>query len=130
VHAALAAVDLARPEAAAGVVHVLAIRQGADPALAAAALRRVERALAGPVMARARAAIWAAREVPVTAEVDGLLVDGRADLVFEEAAGLVVVEWKVEGDPDDADEQVRLYAAALARALGRPVREALVVPVR
>ena len=130
VHAALAAVDLARPEAAAGVVHALAIRQGADPALAAAALRRVERALAGPVMARARAAIWAAREVPVTAEVDGLLVDGRADLVFEEAAGLVVVEWKVEGDPDDADEQVRLYAAALSRARGRPVREALVVPVR
>ena len=74
-----------------------------------------------------------AREVPVTAEVEGALVDGRVDLVFEEAGGLVVVEFKVEGDADDAAdaaEQVRLYAAALARALGRPIREALVVPIR
>jgi len=133
VHAALAAVDLARPETAAELVRALGTRQGAPPDLVAAALRRVRGALTGPVLARARRAAWVAREVPVTAEVEGALVDGRVDLVFEEAGGLVVVEFKVEGDADDAAdaaEQVRLYAAALARALGRPIREALVVPIR
>jgi hypothetical protein len=56
-------------------------------------------------------------------------VDGRIDLVFEDGEGLVVAEFKVEGDPDDAGEQARLYAQAVARATGRPVREVLVVPL-
>src|SRR5207247_10830032 len=98
VHAALAAVDLARPETAAELVRALGTRQGAPPDLVAAALRRVQGALTGPVLARARRAAWVAREVPVTAEVEGALVDGRVDLVFEEAGGLVVGAFKVQGD--------------------------------
>jgi ATP-dependent exoDNAse (exonuclease V) beta subunit len=132
VHATLAAVDLARPEDAASLAETLAARRGLPLDLVSAAVRRVRRALDGPVLARARRASWVAQEWPVTAEVDGALVDGRVDLVFEEAEGLVVVEFKVEGDArdeGDADEQARLYARAVARATGRRVHETLVVPL-
>ena len=129
VHAALAAIDLKNTEEAPAIVAALGARHGVSADLVAAAVQRVERALKGPVLARARAARWVAREWPVTAEVEGALVDGRIDLVFEDGEGLVVAEFKVEGDPDDAGEQARLYAQAVARATGRPVREVLVVPL-
>ena len=129
VHAALAAIDLKNTEEAPAIVAALGARHGVSADLVAAAVQRVERALKGPVLARARAAGWVAREWPVTAEVEGALVDGRIDLVFEDGEGLVVAEFKVEGDPDDAGEQARLYAQAVARATGRPVREVLVVPL-
>jgi hypothetical protein len=67
--------------------------------------------------------------VPVTAEVNGVLVDGRVDLLFEEADGLVAVEIKTDADPGTGTEQAALYAAALGRALGRPVTETLVLRV-
>jgi ATP-dependent exoDNAse (exonuclease V) beta subunit len=129
VHAALATVDLARPEDVPAVVHALGARQAASAAVVERATRLVTRALASPVLARARRAAWVGREVPVMAEVDGVLVDGRVDLVFEEADGLVTVEIKTDADPDAGAAQANLYAGALGRALGRPVREALVLRV-
>jgi ATP-dependent helicase/nuclease subunit A len=131
VHAALATVDLAKPAAAPEVVARLAARAGVTGETAGAARRLVERALASPVVKRARKSKWVARELPVTAEIDGQVVDGRVDLAFEERGKLVVVEFKVEAadapDAPDAEEQVGLYAAALTKALGRPLKEALVV---
>jgi ATP-dependent exoDNAse (exonuclease V) beta subunit len=70
-----------------------------------------------------------AREVAVTAEVGGALVDGRVDLLFEEDGELVAVELKTDDDATEGPEQVALYREALGRALGRPVKEALVVRV-
>jgi ATP-dependent helicase/nuclease subunit A len=127
VHAALAAIDLDRPDTAPAVVAALAARQGVPVALAERAARLVARALRAPVLARARQAPWVAREVPVSAEVEGVLVEGRVDLLFEDLGGLVAVEIKTDADPDAGEEQARLYAAALGRALGRPVGETVVL---
>jgi ATP-dependent helicase/nuclease subunit A len=126
VHAALATADLGRPDDVLAVAGALGARDGVPDRLVARAARLLRRALASPVLERARRAEWLAREVPVTAEVGGALVEGRADLVFAEAGGLVVVEVKTDADPGGG-EQVGLYAEALARALGRPVREAVVL---
>jgi ATP-dependent helicase/nuclease subunit A len=69
------------------------------------------------------------RETPVTIEIDGTLVEGVADCVFEEAGSYLVIDFKTdraEGDLLDLyRRQVSLYASAVARATGRPARAVL-----
>jgi ATP-dependent helicase/nuclease subunit A len=131
VHAALATLDLAGPPDVAPdvaeVVAALGAGLGASPDVVRSAAHLVRRAVALPVWQRARRATWVAREVAVTAELDGTLVDGRIDLAFEEEGGLVVVEFKTAEAPAGTEEQTALYADALARVLARPVREVVVV---
>ncbi|MGH9025954.1 MAG: PD-(D/E)XK nuclease family protein, partial [Acidimicrobiia bacterium] len=78
------------------------------------------------------------REVPVGAPVDGAVVEGFIDLLYDSPDGLVVVDYKTDrvGD-DDLDAlldryrvQGATYALALASALGRPVAKVVFVFAR
>jgi len=101
-----------------------------------AAAEAAERALAHQVFVRARAAAAAGRacqrELPLAAMAGDVLVDGQADLAFDDGASWVVVDFKTDVAIDSAEPayrlQVAFYADALARAYGRPV-EALLVRV-
>src|SRR5262249_61543555 len=97
-------------------------RRGARPEVVDEAARLLGRVLVSPPMARASAASWLARDVPVAVDVDGLVVEDRLDVLFEEQGGLVVVR-----TADAADGSPGPPVEALAAALGRPVREVLVL---
>ena len=92
---------------------------GLDAAAGAEAHRLVERLLAHPVVARARAARRRYVELPVLFRDDALdgapLVEGKVDLLFEEEAGWVVVDWKTDRIPTPAirAERTALYAPQL-----------------
>ena len=86
----------------------------------------MSRLLAHPVVARARAARRRFVELPVLFRDDALegspLVEGKIDLLFEEADGWVVVDWKTDRVSTAASraEREALYApqlASYARAL-------------
>jgi ATP-dependent helicase/nuclease subunit A len=139
VHAALAVADLGDPAGAADAVGAAGARTGESGELLAAARRLVERALASEPYRRAAGAKRVIREMPVAAVVDGALVEGVVDLVFEAPEGLVAVEVKIAPPGEEAAGQLRAYGRALAAA-GAPVAAAYllvlapdgarVVPVR
>ena len=122
--AALLEVDLARPADGLVIVGALGTRRGARAEVVADATRLLGRALSGPVMGRARRAAWLLRNVPVAVPLEGQVVEDRLDLVWEEAGGLVVV--RVATTPTDRDPPP-LPPDVLGAALGRPVRELLVL---
>jgi ATP-dependent helicase/nuclease subunit A len=127
VHTALALADLAGgPRGAAGAVEAAARRLGERGERLAAATVLVGRALASPVYRRAAAAPRVLRELPVAATVEGRLVAGFADLVFETARGLAVVEVKLAPAGPSARDQLAAYCRALAAA-GLTVAEASVL---
>ena len=72
------------------------------------------------------------REAPLTLVMpDGLLVEGIADLAFEEQGRWIVVDYKTDREIESVGEeryrrQVALYAAAIARATGQPATAMLV----
>jgi len=117
------------------MAQALAPSLGLDAEGAARAAEAATRALALPVMARARRAsrIW--RELGLWFPDGADLVEGKVDLVFEEDGGLVVVDYKT--DHLSAEQaraqaahhapQLQLYGRGLARATGLPVRERLVL---
>src|SRR5262249_38680496 len=105
------------------VVTALGVRRGARGEVVDEAVRLLARALATPALARARRASWLARDVPVAAAADGTVVGDRLDLIFEGQGGLVVVRI---GNTEDGSSP-GLPTATLAAALGRPVREVLVL---
>jgi ATP-dependent exoDNAse (exonuclease V) beta subunit len=131
VHASLATVSLA---ADAGAIAQVVRMQGrivaAPEAEVAAAIDVVRAALAHPLLddARARPA-RCLRETPVTASVDGVLVEGIVDLAFETESGMTVVDFKTDRAEGERFEQYRrqlgLYADAITIATGRPVRAVL-----
>ncbi|HVD76710.1 MAG TPA: UvrD-helicase domain-containing protein [Vicinamibacteria bacterium] len=117
------------------MAEALAPSFGLDAEGAARAAEAATRALALPVMTRARRAprIW--RELGVWFPDGADLVEGKVDLVFEEDGGLIVVDYKT--DHLSAEQaraqaahhapQLQLYGRGLARATGMPVRERLVL---
>ncbi len=124
VHAALAAANLAEGPAGAGAaVEAAARRLGERGERLEAARRLVARALATPPYQRAAKAPRAVHELPVAALVDGRLVAGVVDLVFETPDGLAVVEVKLAPADDAARSQLAAYCRALAAA-GLTVAEA------
>jgi ATP-dependent helicase/nuclease subunit A len=79
------------------------------------------------------------REVPVAAVVGGVTVEGFVDLLIETLEGLVVVDYKTDQVPTDAEldaamDRYRIqgaaYALALERALGAPVARCVFVFAR
>jgi ATP-dependent helicase/nuclease subunit A len=108
---------------------------GLSPEAARRAGEHAARALALPVIDRARRAARVWRELPLAFTDEGRLIEGIVDLVFEEDGQLVVVDYKSDSITDDlalarADEhkeQLRLYGRGLVQALGRPVRERLIL---
>ncbi|HSL24166.1 MAG TPA: UvrD-helicase domain-containing protein [Vicinamibacterales bacterium] len=106
---------------------------GSTPAEIAAAPAVVERILAHPVMSRARTAAKAGalqREVPVMLRTDaGELVDGVVDLMFEEDARTVLVDFKTDsalGTPVARyKRQLQAYALAVHRVKAKAVSAVL-----
>ncbi|MGE0444709.1 MAG: UvrD-helicase domain-containing protein [Vicinamibacterales bacterium] len=133
VHAALSTVPL---DADAAAIDTIVATQGrivgatSDEVASAATL--VATALAHPLFAAARAAEHAGRclrEMPVTATVDGVVIEGVVDFAFDSGDGYVVIDFKTdraEGEAlDRYARQVQFYADAIAKATARPARAVL-----
>jgi ATP-dependent helicase/nuclease subunit A len=128
VHAVLQTIDLATGEGLEATARAQALAEGLtgrEDEIRELAERMLE---APAVRAAAAAKHW--REVPVAAPVDGVLVEGFIDLLYEGDDGLVVVDYKTDHAPTDADLDAALaryspqgaaYALALEVALGAPV---------
>jgi ATP-dependent exoDNAse (exonuclease V) beta subunit len=126
VHAVLAGVKFdAGGDAVLKTAQVHARLVGASEADAVAAASVASRVLAHPLLARARAASLARREVPVMLATDtGALVEGVADLAFLENDAWTIVDFKTDLEIgriglDAYRRQVGFYAAAIARATGQ-----------
>ncbi|MGE0394415.1 MAG: UvrD-helicase domain-containing protein, partial [Vicinamibacterales bacterium] len=135
VHALLADVDLPAGVGVSGLADVHGRLLGASEDDRQAAVATVRAALAHAVVRRAAAALdrgacW--REAPLTVrDGSGVLIEGAADLVFEEDGVLTVVDFKT-GTPDPVTlaryrRQVQIYAAAVAGAMGRAARGVLLL---
>jgi len=83
------------------------------------------RALASPWVRRAAASRVCRRELPLTlSDSDDAIIEGVADLVFEDGGAWVVVEFKTDVEIGRVGleryrRQVGFYAAAVTRATGR-----------
>ena len=135
VHQILEWIPLDAPESARGMALALAPRFSLDQEAALRAADSVQRTLSLSVMQRARRSHSVWRELPLLLPEAGRLVEGKADLVFEEDGALVVVDYKSEAvtaeqagaQADHHSEQLRLYYRCLRQATGLPVKERLVV---
>jgi ATP-dependent exoDNAse (exonuclease V) beta subunit len=84
---------------------------------------------------RAEAAGRVNREFDFLIEAGGTLLSGQIDLWFEEQGRIIVVDYKTDRNLDEDrlrayEMQLRLYAMALGRGLGRPVDEAWLFGLR
>jgi ATP-dependent exoDNAse (exonuclease V) beta subunit len=133
VHAALATVAL---DAGAATVEAVVRTQGRIVAATAAevdsATAVVRSVLAHPLLAEARRAQDAGRclrETPVTAMIDGVLVEGVVDFAFEAGDVMTVIDFKTDRAEGDLlaqyRSQVSFYAEAITRATGRQSRAVL-----
>lgn len=131
VHAILAAAALDADRAA---IDAMARSQGrvvgATSEEQRAAAELAARALAHPLLERARRSKDARREVALTwIDERGELTDGAVDLAFEEDDGWVVVDFKTDQDLALREaayrRQVALYVGAIRGATGRPARGVL-----
>jgi hypothetical protein len=124
VHGALAIAALGDgPAGATAAVAAAAARLGERGPRVAAATALAARALAAPPYRRAATAPRVCRELPVSALVEGRLVEGVVDLAFETPQGLAVVEVKLAPAGPEAETQLAAYCRALAAA-GLRVAEA------
>ena len=133
-HAVLQTVDLATGDGLTAAAAAQAAAEGvADRAGAVAALARA--ALGAPVVRRRRQAThW--REVYVAAPVGDTLLEGYVDLLYRDADGLVVVDYKTDHLPDEPSLDARLahyrrqgaaYALAVERVTQEPVARCVFV---
>ena len=134
VHAALATPPL---EADAATVEAVVRTQGriaaATEAEIESAIAVVRSVLAHPLLEEARRAQQAGRclrETPVTAVVDGVLVEGVVDFAYETGDDAVtVIDFKTDRAEGDRlaqyGRQITLYADAITRATGRRSRAVL-----
>jgi ATP-dependent exoDNAse (exonuclease V) beta subunit len=128
-------VDAGRAERVRVMAGALAPSFGLDAEAADRAATQVERALGLPVIDRARRAPRVWRELALWFPDGAHLVEGIVDLVFEEDGQLVVVDYKSDAIASDQAlaqaahhaPQLQLYGRGLAQAVGRPVRERLVL---
>ena len=103
--------------------------RSASTAERASAAETVARVLSHPRLVRARAAQAEGRlfrrELPLVLTVDGVVVDGQADLVWDDGDRLVVIDYKTDVDLSPGEpsyrRQIGLYADALTKAYGRAV---------
>ena len=138
VHAVLQSIDLATGENLESAARAQAAAEGIAPRSREIA-RMVRGALDAPSVREATGGGRYWRELYVSAPVDGTVVEGFVDLLYETSAGLVVVDYKTDvlptaGELDDAMARYRLqgaaYALALEEALGQPVTRCVFVFVQ
>jgi ATP-dependent exoDNAse (exonuclease V) beta subunit len=133
VHAALATVAL---DADGATVEAVVRTQGrivaATQAEIDSATAVVRSVIAHPLLADVRRAQQAGRclrETPVTAMIDGVLVEGVVDFAFEVDGVVTVIDFKTDRAEGDLlaqySRQISLYAEAIARATGRRSRAVL-----
>ncbi len=135
VHRLLEWIPLDAAAEAASMAAALAPSFGIDAAGARRAAEAVSRALALPIMERARRAARVYREVPLAFADGSDLIEGYLDLVFEEDGQLVIVDYKSDQIlPEQAvaqahhhAPQLQLYGRGLAQATGQGVKERLVL---
>ncbi len=141
VHATLAGAGELDGDDLARLCRALLIQQNrpldehAEPVELPTLLEMVARVRASDLWRRASASPTSAVEVPFQVEVERepvpSFIEGVIDLAFEEDDGWVIVDYKTDvgDDPDFAERAVRyraqvdLYADALTRLTGRPVKE-------
>lgn len=108
---------------------------GATKEEIASAQLAAERALAHPILQRAREA-WkrgeCRRETPMTlVDSDGTLVEGIVDLAFRDDREWLVLDFKTDQDVKEAldvySRQVGMYATAVSIATGQRARGALLI---
>jgi len=138
VHAVLQSIDLATGANLEGTARAQAAAEGiADRADEVA--RMVKAALEAPSVREAVALGRYWREVYVAAPVEGVTVEGFIDLLYEAESGLVIVDYKTDVVPGEADLEAAMgryrlqgaaYALALEAALGRAVAGCKFVFVR
>lgn len=130
VHAVLQTVDLATGSGLEATAKAQATAEGVpDREAEVLALARV--ALESPVVKRAVSSGHLWREVPVAAPLEGGIVEGFIDLLFEEDDGLVIVDYKTDAlgvdQTADAANRYRIqggaYALALQKVTGKHVKE-------
>ena len=95
-------------------------------------VRQFERSETGQ---RAARATRIGRETPILFDYEGLLIRGVIDLWFEERGELVLVDYKTDQHIGEErlreySTQLRLYAIALSRALGRRVDRIVLAVLR
>jgi ATP-dependent helicase/nuclease subunit A len=137
VHGVLQSIDLATGAGLTETSNAQAAAEGIpDRADEIAGLVRT--ALESSVVKRAVASGNFHREVFVSIPLGGRLVEGFIDLLFEDADGLVIVDYKTDSitaaDVEKAKEahevQVGLYTLAAREATGKPVHEAVLLFLR
>jgi ATP-dependent helicase/nuclease subunit A len=130
VHAVLQTVDLATGAGLEATARAQALAEGVGDREAEVRMLAAS-VLAAPTVQAVVAGGWPRwREVPVAAEVEGVLLEGFVDLLARGPEGLVVVDYKTDRAPTDADldaavarysVQGAAYALALEAALSEPV---------
>jgi ATP-dependent helicase/nuclease subunit A len=130
-HALLAAVPLnGTPQEVAALALIQARLLGATDEECASAAYAAERVLRHPLLERARAAVAAGRscrrEVALSLVVGDAIVDGQADLAWDDGDAWIVVDFKTDVEMTAAEEiyrrQVAVYVEAIRRATGKPAR--------
>jgi hypothetical protein len=97
-------------------------RHGANEFERTAAFEVVRAALAHPALT-IPAGARRYRELPVIVRLDdGTLVDGRIDFAWSDGASWTVIDYKTDRRERRNVAQVQIYALALQRATGLPVR--------
>jgi ATP-dependent helicase/nuclease subunit A len=138
VHAVLQTVDLATGDGLAAAARAQTIAESVEDRLEDV-VRFARAALDSDAVREAVASGRSWREVYVSAPVDGVVVEGFVDLLYETPEGLVVVDYKTDtvGSAEAVDramERYRLqgaaYVLALQESLGRPVARCVFVFVQ
>ena len=123
------AVDLATGDGLAGAASAQAAAEGIPDR--ADEIERSVRAALGSSSVRAAVEsgrYW--REVYVAVPIEGVMIEGFIDLLYETPEGLVVVDYKTDRLPSEAElnaalERYRLQGAAYALALNEALRRAV-----
>jgi ATP-dependent helicase/nuclease subunit A len=137
VHAVLQTVDLAQPGGVADLARVQAAVEGISDAASQVA-EAAATALRSPTVRAAVASGRYWREYYVGAPVEGAVLEGFLDLLYDDRDGLVVVDYKTDRLEGRTAEQAAAchrpqaasYALALEAALGRPVARCVLVFAR
>ena len=138
VHEVMEKLDLAAPGDVAGIARAVALAKGLPSEIADEVAPVIENGLRSDVIRRACGASKAWRELPFCVARDDGTIEGKIDLVFEEADGLVIVDYKTNlieaGGTAALREQYRAQAEAYALAMSavsdRPVKEVVLLFLR
>jgi ATP-dependent exoDNAse (exonuclease V) beta subunit len=138
VHEVMEKLDLEAPGDVTETARAVALAKGLPAEIVDEVTPIIEKGLKSDVIIRASAASKVWRELPFCIARDGGTIEGKIDLVFEEADGLVIVDYKTNLFDDDDTSALREHYRAQAEAYGlalsavsdRPVKEVVLLFMR